>query len=293
MLTINRVQYCPRHPQVKLLFAGVSRSLNALRFVCPLCETAQEYPFGMVMPSHNLSMTALVPMQRGVVQRALGMDEQAARLLAEKILREVFRLSQAYGQPMSASFDDLFHDFTLMIQYDDLEGVRLLFHDMQRRSLLEYVYRLENGTVLGTVPHDPLGGVAIVPLTQPFSMNLVISRRGKERFYAAQLRICWSDAPPYTRTGGDRCANPHFAKKTGGRAGSEIYADHHLRRRGRVKAFWPEKHYGFISPDEPGAPEVFFHASVVHGLLRVGDRVSYLPLVTSRGIQAGAVMREG
>lgn len=293
MLIINKVQYCPHHPRVKLLFAGVNRSLNAVHFVCPLCETAQEYPFGTIMPNHNLPTTALVPMQRGVAQRASGMDAQAARLLAEKILREVFRLGQVYGQPMSASFDNLLHDFTLMIQYDDLECVRLLFHDAQRRALLEYVYRLENGAVLSTIPHDPVGGVAVVPLMQPFSMNLVISRRGKERFYAALLRIGWSDAPSYTRTGGDRCANPHFAKRTGGRAGSEIYADHHLRRRGCVKAFWPEKHYGFISPDEPGVPEVFFHTSAVHGLLRVGDRVSYLPLVTPRGIQADAVMREG
>lgn len=293
MLTINTVQYCPYHPRVKLLFAGVNRSLNIIHFVCPLCDTAQEYMFATPVPDHNLSTSTLVPLQRGVAQRTPLMVQQAAHLMAEKILREVFRLSRAYGQPMPVSFDDLLHDFTLMIRYGDLERVRLLFHDAQRRTLLEYAYRLESSTVLSTVPHDPLGGLAVVPLPQPFSMNLVVSRRGREGLYTTQLRICWGDAPAYTCTGGDRCANPHFAKKTGGRAGSEIYADRHLRRRGRVKYFSPEKQYGFLLPDELGAPEVFFHASAVQGLLRIGDRVSYLPLVTPRGIQARAVVREG
>jgi len=293
MLIINQVQYCPHHPRVKLLFAGVNRSLNTVHFVCPLCEPAQGYTFATFMPGHNPSTTALVPVQRGVAQQAPVVAESTARLMAEKILREVFRLSQAYGQPTPASFDNLLHDFALMIRYDDLERVRLLFHDAQRRTLLEYTYRLEHGTVLSTIPHDSMGGLAVVPMTQPFSMNLIISRRGKEWLYATQLRIGWSGAPGYTRTSGDRCVNPHFAKKTGGRAGSEIYADRHLRRYGRVKYFSPEKQYGFIIPDKLGAPEVFFHASAVHGLLRIGDRVSYLPLVTPRGIQAHAVVQEG
>ena len=132
-----------------------------------------------------------------------------------------------------------------------------------------------------------------MPLPEPFSTHLIISRTGKEHTYGAQLCIRWGDAPPYARNGGDQCSNPHFAKKTGGRAGSDIYADHYLRRKGRVKFFSAGKKYGFIVPDEKDTPEVFFHASETIGLLQAGERVSYLPLVTPRGIQARAVIREG
>jgi cold shock CspA family protein len=221
------------------------------------------------------------------------MHTPAAKLMAEKIARELFRLSQAYGQTLSCSFDDLLHDFTVMIGYDDLETVRLLFADAQHRTLLEYAYHIRAGKVETSAAHDPVGGLAIVPLPEPFSLHLIISRAGKESTYGAQLRICWGDAPTYARNGGDQCTNPHFAKKTGGRAGSDIYADLQLRKRGRVKFFSVEKKYGFILPDEKSAPEVFFHATETTGLLQAGERVSYLPLVTPRGIQARAIAREG
>ena len=221
------------------------------------------------------------------------MTEHAAQLMAEKITRELFRLSQAYGQSLPCGFDDLLRDFTLMITHEDLETVRLLFADKQHRTLLEYAYHICNGQMRRSAPHDVVGGLAVVPLAEPFTLNVVISRKGQAHAYAAQLRIQWGDAPTYTRTGGDQCDNPHFSRKTGGRAGNEIYADRHLRKSGRVKFFSAEKQYGFIVPDETGAPEVFFHASVTTGLLRTGERVSYLPLVTPRGIQARAVIREG
>jgi cold shock CspA family protein len=220
------------------------------------------------------------------------MQEQAAKLMAEKIARELFRLSQAYGQSLGSSFDDLLHDMTLMIQHDDLEDVRLVLHDTQRRTLLEYAYHIRAGKVESSVPQDHVGGLAVVPLAEPFSLNLLISRNGNARAYEAQLRIRWSQAPIYTRNGGTQCANPHFSKKTGGRAGSDIYADQHLRRKGRVKFFLSEKKYGFIVPDETGAPEVFFHAADTSTALQAGERVSYLPLVTPRGVQARAVVRE-
>lgn len=53
------------------------------------------------------------------------MDERAATLMAEKIVRELFRLGQAYGQRQASSFDDLLHDFTVMIRHDDLQ-VRMI-----------------------------------------------------------------------------------------------------------------------------------------------------------------------
>jgi cold shock CspA family protein len=220
------------------------------------------------------------------------MQEQAAKLMAEKIVRELFRLSQAYGQTLPVSFDDLFHDFIVMIRYDDLATVRLLFHDAQRRTLLEYAYRIQDGKIVANAPQDHVGGLAVVPLAEPFSMSLVIAHNGKEQSYAAQLHIRWGDAPTYARNGGDQCTNPHFGKKTGGRAGSDIYADRNLRRKGRVKFFLPEKKYGFILPDEADAPEVFFHATDTTCVLQTGERVSYLPLVTPRGVQARAVMQE-
>ncbi len=68
------------------------------------------------------------------------MHTHAAKLMAEKIVRELFRLSQAYGQTLFCSFDDLLHDCSVMIGYDDLETVRLLFADAQHRTLLEYAY---------------------------------------------------------------------------------------------------------------------------------------------------------
>lgn len=221
------------------------------------------------------------------------MQEPAAKLMAEKITRELFRLSQAYGQNLPCGFDDLLHDFTLMIRYEDLEVTRLLFSDTQHRTLLEYAYHIRNGQMRSSAPHDVVGGLAVVPLAEPFTLDLVISRKGRGNAYAAQLRIQWGDAPTYTRTGGDQCDNPHFRRKTGGRAGNEIYADRHLRKSGRVKFFSAEKQYGFIIPDERGAPEVFFHASATTNSLRAGERVSYLPLVTPRGVQARAVVREG
>lgn len=221
------------------------------------------------------------------------MKEQNASLMAEKIVRELFRLGQAYGQTLPVSFDDLLHDFTVMIRYDDLATARLLFHDAQRRTLLEYNYHLRDGKIVANAPQDHVGGLAVVPLAEPFSMSLVITYKGKERSYTAQLRIRWSDAPTYSRNGGNQCTNPHFGKKTGGRAGSDIYADQHLRRQGRIKFFLPEKKYGFIIPDETGAPEVFFHTTDTTTVLQAGEQVSYLPLVTPRGIQARAVVREG
>lgn len=221
------------------------------------------------------------------------MQESAATVMASKIVRELFRLSQAYGQPLGSSFDDLLHDLALMIQHDDLEAVRLVLHDAQRHTLLEYAYHIRAGKMESNVPpQDHVGGLAVVPLVEPFSLNLLISRNGKARAYEPQLRIQWSQAPTYTRNGGTQCSNPHFGKKTGGRAGSDIYADRNLRKKGRVKFFLPHKQYGFITSDDIDAPDVFFHTTDTTGVLQAGERVSYLPLVTPRGVQARAVTRE-
>src|SRR5712691_9804701 len=106
------------------------------------------------------------------------MQESAATVMASKIVRELFRLSQAYGQPLGSSFDDLLHDLALMIRHDDLEAVRLVLHDAQRRTLLEYAYHIRAGKVESGVPQHHVGGLAVVPLPEPFSLTLLISRHG-------------------------------------------------------------------------------------------------------------------
>ena len=61
--------------------------------------------------------------------------------------------------------------------------------------------------------------------------------------------------------------------------------DHGLRRQGSVKFFRADQSYGFIVG--PDGVDVFFHATNARGFQpRKGQRVTYLPLVTPRGIQA-------
>ena len=69
------------------------------------------------------------------------------------------------------------------------------------------------------------------------------------------------------------------------------------RRRlsGLVAAIVREKNYGFISPDDPNTPELFFHASAYDGdfsQLRPGDPVTYIQTATAKGARAVAVGRQ-
>jgi hypothetical protein len=187
------------------------------------------------------------------------MNASAAQLMAEKVVRELFRLSQAYRHQLACPFADYCHDFACMLQHADLEQVCLVLCDNQRRTLLEYAYHFQAGRIVTNSPQDHIGGLAVVPLAEAFDLNLIITRKGQAASYVGHLRIQWGDAPTYSRAGGDQCPNPDFNTKTGGRAGSAIYADRHLRQRGRVKCFAPTGQYGFIMPDEAGRPEVFFH----------------------------------
>jgi CspA family cold shock protein len=61
--------------------------------------------------------------------------------------------------------------------------------------------------------------------------------------------------------------------------------DDGLRRRGQVKFYLPAKSYGFILGAD--GVDVFFHASDAPGFQpRKGQRVTYLPMATPRGVQA-------
>ncbi|MBN1920786.1 MAG: cold shock domain-containing protein [Anaerolineae bacterium] len=61
--------------------------------------------------------------------------------------------------------------------------------------------------------------------------------------------------------------------------------DETLRCAGRVKFFLPHKQYGFITGGD--GVDIFFHQNNVQGFTpRTGQAVTYLSLVTPRGIQA-------
>jgi cold shock CspA family protein len=53
MLAFNGARHCTRHPQVKLVFSGFNRALNATRFLCPLCGTVREYSSGVIKHINN------------------------------------------------------------------------------------------------------------------------------------------------------------------------------------------------------------------------------------------------
>jgi cold shock protein len=63
--------------------------------------------------------------------------------------------------------------------------------------------------------------------------------------------------------------------------------------QGTVKWFNSEKGYGFIDPDEAGAPEVFVHYSAIkatgYRALEEGQRVQYDVVQGNRGPQADNV----
>lgn len=213
------------------------------------------------------------------------MNQGEARLLAEKIVRELYRIAQAYGKEHPFRFEDLVHDLAVMLEHDGLSSVTLKFYrpTAQRDVLIEYHYALHAGQTRFYL--DDAQGLGIVPLSPPFEMALVVHRDLPNDGYARRLRLNWGDAPQYARHGGFEHQDGNTARRTGGRASKTVFMDQTLRRYGQVKSYRPDRGYGFlIGPD--GA-DVFFHTSNVAGFQpRPGQRVTYLPLVTPRGIQA-------
>ena len=225
------------------------------------------------------------------------MEQKAAQLLAEKVVREVYRIAQAYGQEHPYRFEDLVHDLAVMLAQDALHAVSLKFYRPPALPaaggpangggdvLVEYSYALHAGTPRFYL--DDAEGLGIVPLRPPFQMGLVVNRDGQGGAYDRLLRLRWGDAPHYTRRGGFEHQDGNTTRRTGGRASKTVFMDDGLRRRGQVKFYLPAKRYGFIAGSD-GA-DVFFHAHNVDGALgvpRQGQWVSYLPMATPRGIQA-------
>lgn len=215
------------------------------------------------------------------------MNPNAAKLLAEKLVRELFRIGQAYGKEHPFRFEDLVHDLAVMLERDALQLVTLKFFrpTQQRDVLVEYGYALHAGAPRFHL--DDAQGLAIVPLTPPFEMGLVIHRDAQGGAYAGRLRINWGDAPQYARHGGFEHQDGNTTARTGGRASKQVFMDDGLRRQGQVKFYLPAKQYGFIAGAD--GVDIFFHANNLHGslgALRPGQRVTYLPLATPRGMQA-------
>jgi cold shock CspA family protein len=213
------------------------------------------------------------------------MNHKAARLLAEKVTRELYRIAQAYGKEHPFGFDDLVHDLSVMLERNCLQSVSLKFHraNARRDVLAEYNYDLHAGQPRFHL--DDAQGLGIVPLSPPFGMGLVVRRDQQAGAYEGLLRLRWSDAPDYARNGGFEHRDGNTTRRTGGRASKRIYMDETLRCRGQVKFYLPAKQYGFIVG--PDGTDIFFHFNNVQGFQpRQGQRVSYLPLATPRGVQA-------
>jgi cold shock CspA family protein len=213
------------------------------------------------------------------------MNRKAANLLAQKVTRELYRIAQAYGKQYPFGFDDLVHDLGVMLERNSLNSISLKFHrpNSHRDVLVEYNYALHAGT-----PHfylDDSRGLGIVPLRPPFDMGLVVNRDRQGGAYENRLRLNWGDAPRYARRGGFEHQDGNTTRRTGGRASKQIFMDDGLRRHGQVKFYLPAKQYGFLVG--PDGVDVFFHANNLHGFQpRQGQRVTYLPMATPRGIQA-------
>ena len=215
------------------------------------------------------------------------MNPNAAKLLAEKLVRELFRIGQAYGKEHPFRFEDLVHDLAVMLERDALQVVTLKFFrpTQQRDLLVEYSYALHAGTPRFHL--DDAQGLGIVPLSPPFDMGLVIHRDTQGGAYTGRLRINWGDAPQYARHGGFEHQDGNTAARTGGRASKQVFMDDGLRRQGQVKFYLSAKQYGFIAGAD--GVDIFFHANNLHSSLgapRPGQRVTYLPMATPRGMQA-------
>ena len=213
------------------------------------------------------------------------MKRESAKLLAEKIVRELYRIAQAYGKPHPFGFDDLVHDLAVMLEHDSLNSVSLKFHrpDGRREVLVEYNYALHAGAPRFHL--DDAQGLGVVPLSPLFEMALIVNRDARNGAYEGRLRLKWSDAPRYTRRGGFEHQDGNTTHRTGGRASKQVYMDDALRRRGQVKFYLPARQYGFIVGEE--GVDIFFHSNNVHGFQPYQDQwVTYLPMATPRGVQA-------
>ena len=220
------------------------------------------------------------------------MNTPASRTLSDKLVRELFRIAQAYGKEHPFRFEDLVNDFAVLLEVDCLQSVSLKFFraGASRDVLVEYNYALHAGAPRFHL--DDAQGIGIVPLTPPFDMMLVVNRDLQRLPAANRLRLNWSNAPDFAHGQGYAHQDGNTASRTGGQATKQVYMDNALRRQGRVKFYLPDRQYGFIA----GADnvDVFFHAkNALNFEPRPGQQVSYLPMVTPRGLQAKDVRAVG
>jgi len=209
------------------------------------------------------------------------MDRIRAMTLAQQVAQDLFTLAEAYGKRHPFSAEDLAQDFATMLEHDDLEGVDLKFVKKGSREVVaEYCYRFANGE-----PHfdtDHLKGLPFIhiPDCNETEMRLIIHRRGKKDQYARQLRLAWTSAPEYERSEG-------MEVKQGDRS---IFSSQQARVDSVVKWFDLRRGYGFLN--DGGGRDIFFHKADIEGdptEIQTGTEVSYIPLVTLRGIRACGV----
>lgn len=213
------------------------------------------------------------------------MNRNAAKLLAEKVGRELYRIAQAYGQQHPYTYEDLTHDLALMLETSSVTSLALKFHRPgdRERVLVEYSYHFHAGQPRFHL--DDAQGIGIVPLAPPIEMALVVNRGPGNGSVPGPFRLNWGTAPQYGREAGFAHQDGNTTRRTGGRASKQVFIGDDLRRQGQVKHYWPDKQYGFIVGRD--GVDVFFHASNLAGFQpQRGQPVSYLPLVTPRGIQA-------
>ena len=218
------------------------------------------------------------------------MTPREADLMAQKLVSELSQIARSYGKTLPSPEQHYRHDFALMCRWDDLTRVSLVFHQAVNDSLIvkaEYTFNI-NGDGKRRISPDTSNSPPIVPIPHPFQLAVIITRGGQGSLYQDKLRIGWSGAPGYRRPEGHTIRDGHFSRKTGGRGDREVFIGDSVRRTGRVKSFNPSRGYGFIIPDG-GALEVFVHRSRVPVVLVRGQRVSFIPLHTGKGVQAESV----
>jgi cold shock CspA family protein len=224
------------------------------------------------------------------------MNRDAAKLLSEKVMREIFRIGQAYGKELPNKFEDLVHDLGVMLVHDALQQVSLKFYrpGERREVLVAYEYALHAGNPQFHL--DDAQGLGIVPLAPPVEMSLIVYRDSQNGRYERELLMNWGAAPQFTQRGGFVHQDGNTSSRTGGRASKQVYMGDALRRSGTVKFFLPNKHYGFITGQDGGSQgcDIFFHEKNAQGFApRAGQHVTYLTLATPRGIQAKDIRAAG
>jgi len=221
------------------------------------------------------------------------MNYQDACLMSEKVTADLRHLLQAYGKDLG-DLDDEQHDFAVMLRHDDLQIVWLKFIEENEVIRAEYTYHFAEGRWPRL--YDTAEGLTLVPIPTTATPKIIIRQKDGdgEAAYRHLLRINWSPAAKYQRPAGRTVNDGHTARKTGGRARTEIFLDAASRVTGQIASFHPRR-FGFIRVDDQHNL-IFFHFSDMEfptHSLRLGLRVVFNRVFTPKGPQAKGVTLAG